>query len=74
MIFTEKDRENEGPAVTTVRTTGLLLDSPMSTYTKHHNGSQVQASRRLWWVLSNYSLTTLTSKDILVRYPGKISW
>ena len=29
------DLEKEGPAVTTVRTTGLLLDSPMSTYTKH---------------------------------------
>ena len=38
VILTEKDRENEGPAVTTVRTTGLLLDSPMSTYTKHHMG------------------------------------
>ena len=45
MIFTEKDRENEGPAVTTVRTTGLLLDSPMSTYTKHYNGSQVQGQQ-----------------------------
>ena len=34
VILTEKVREKEAPAVTTVSTTGLLLDSPMSTYTE----------------------------------------
>ena len=64
MILTEKDREKEGPAVTTVRTTGLLLESPMSTYTKHQMGVGCRASDwcRVW---SNYSLTTLTTTDIL---------
>ena len=33
MTLTEKEREKEGPAETTVSTTGLLLLSPMSTYT-----------------------------------------
>ena len=34
VILTEKVREKEAPAVTTVSTTGLLLESPMSTYTR----------------------------------------
>ena len=36
VILTENVLENDGPAVTTVMTTGLLLDSPMSTYTRTH--------------------------------------
>ena len=35
VILTEKVREKEVPAVTTVSTTGLLLERPMSTYTAH---------------------------------------
>ena len=32
--MTEKVLEKEAPAVTTVSTTGLLLERPMSTYTR----------------------------------------
>ena len=35
VILTENVREKEVPAVTTVSTTGLLLERPMSTYTAH---------------------------------------
>ena len=34
VTFTEKEREKEAPAETTVSTTGELVDNPMSTYTE----------------------------------------
>ena len=59
MILTEKDREKEGPAVTTVSTTGLFELNPMSTYTKQYMAVGCWVIRRVWG-FSNYTLTTLT--------------
>ena len=64
VILTENVREKEVPAVTTVSTTGLLLERPMSTYTAH---TRRYTTVRCYWTIGNPGGKLLALASRMVR-------